>query len=548
MHTSFRGFLACGVLFGCAVAHAAADDAATAARRVDALLHQELFASLPADGPQLAPLADDQTFLRRINLDLVGTLPTPEETIAFSLDPSPDKRVAMVDKLLANSHYGQNWARYWRDVVYYRRAQDRALLGAGATEDFLTRQLNDNVPWDAIARAFVEATGGVQENGATGLLLSQMGMGEEIAAEVSRIFMGVQIQCAQCHDHPTDRWKRYQFHQLAAFFPRVRVVPGAQGDRPNFQVLGQDRARPMGRRNPNNPRIGDIEHVAENLKDPATGQPEITPVFFVTGQKLAVGATDAERRGSLAQWMTAPENPWFAKAFVNRVWSELLGEGFYRPVDDLGPDRKCSAPGTLEYLASQFVSHGHDVKWLYRTILQTEAYQRESRPRRNAEQVPFTANCPQRLRSDQAFDVLLHALGSDQVQQMADQAARQAGPARLLGGPRARFAQIFGFDPSEPREDANGSIPQALFLMNSPLVNRAVDSPRGRGWLPELVAATLDDRQVIEEIYLRCLAREPREAELAACTQYVAESTDRGAACEDVLWSLINGAEFLHRQ
>ncbi|HEV3025891.1 MAG TPA: DUF1553 domain-containing protein, partial [Pirellulales bacterium] len=220
--------------------------------------------------------------------------------------------------------------------------------------------------------------------------------------------------------------------------------------------------------------------------------------------------------------------------------------GFFEPVDDLGPDRACSAPRTIDYLAGEFAVHGFDVKWLFRVITATTCYQRESRPRRNPDEVPFTANCSQRLRSDQVFDVLAAALGTNGAPGRPNINRPMGGPFGL-GGPRMQFATVFGFDPSDRRDEISGSIPQALLLMNSPLVNRAINARNPGSTLGKLLSETSDDDQVALDLYLRCLGREPRESELAACRDYVQTVGDRTAAFEDLFWALINSPEFLHR-
>jgi hypothetical protein len=178
----------------------------------------------------MAPLVADETFLRRISLDIVGRNPTPVEILDFVLDVDPEKRSKTVARLLDDPRYGENWAGYWRDAIMYRRSEDRALLASAALEGFLKEQFNRNAPWSEIVAAFITAEGDVREEGATGLIMAQGGKPEETTAEVARLFLGIQIQCAQCHDHPTDRWKRDEFHQLTAFFPRVAVRPKRDGE------------------------------------------------------------------------------------------------------------------------------------------------------------------------------------------------------------------------------------------------------------------------------------------------------------------------------
>jgi hypothetical protein len=230
------------------------------------------------------------------------------------------------------------------------------------------------------------------------------------------------------------------------------------------------------------------------------------------------------------------------------MWAELVGEGFYEPVDDLGPGRTCSAPKTMELLAGQFAEHGYDIKWLFTTIVATEAYQRESLARRNPDETPFLASCTQRLRADQLYDAVNTALG---IQERPDRLAGGYGPAQLRGNlrsPRFQFSQAFGFDPSEPRDEIAGSIPQALLLMNAPSVNTAIDGRSTATVLGTLLAETKDDTDVALELYLRFLAREPSDAELANVLDYVRQTGNRTQAFEDLTWCLLNSAEFLHKK
>ena len=276
----------------------------------------------------------------------------------------------------------------------YRRSEDRALVASRPLEQFLTELFNRNVSWDQIAQEFIEAKGNPQQDGQTALIFGQGAEPNDVAAETSRVFLGIQIQCAQCHDHPTDRWKREQFHEFVAFFPRAQLRPVfSEGRVRGFEIASFDTAPRYRPQQAMNPGRGQLEHYMPDLKKPSNPGKLMTPVFFATGRKLSTGTTDGERRTTLAEWLTARENVWFAKAFVNRLWAELIGEGFYEPIDDLGPDRPCTAPQTLGYLADAFASHHYDVKWLYRTVLATDAYQRQSRAKRLPDQTPFAANC-----------------------------------------------------------------------------------------------------------------------------------------------------------
>jgi hypothetical protein len=511
----------------------AAESVTQVARQVDLLLSKEV------PNPKVA-VADDETFLRRASLDTIGRNPTATELAVFSLDPSADKRLHVIERMLASEHYGQNWARYWRDVIMSRRLEDRAMFASEALVVHMTNTLNANKPWDEVAREFITATGDVRQEGKTGLIYAQDGRAVETAAEVSRIFLGVRIQCAQCHDHKTDRWRREQFHEFAAFFPRMRTQAIKNPTVRSFEIVSVDR----GPKIPKKEGKGSLEHYMRDLDNPTATGKLMTPTFFVSAEKAKLGMTDLERRGQIADWITADENPWFAQALVNRLWSELVGEGFYEPIDDMGPDRKPSAPQTLAYLAEQFVASGHDVKWLVATIMATEAYGRESRARRKSNEQPFAANCLQPLRSDALFDALVTTLEIDT--QRKGGAKRKGGYNQ--GGPRQLFNQSFGFDPSLPREEVAGTIPQALFLMNSAKLSAAMKAGRTASLLGRLLGEIEDNEQLVAELYGRCLAREPNEKEMKTCLEYIKQINNRNQAFEDILWSLVNSTEFRHRK
>jgi hypothetical protein len=536
-----RYWLFAVLVWGGWVGASADDDVQRHAAKVDQILAGEL--AVPGGAAGGAPRIDDQAFLRRVSLDLIGELPSAGEVSAFALDSAADKRARLVERLLADRRYGRNWARYWRDVILSRRSDERALLSSNALVVFLIGQFNDNVPWDQIARQFVTATGDVRDTGSTALIMAQMADPSNVTAEVSRIFLGVQIQCAQCHDHPTDRWKRQQFHEMAAFFPRVAVRPKRDGEQRSFEVVSL--RRPGGRRAPGATEPVKLEHYMPDLDDPTADGTLVKPIFFPTGQQLALGTSDAARRTALADWMTARTNRWFPKAIVNRLWGELIGRGFFEPLDDLGPDRQPLAPKTLDYLSSELAAHDYDLKWLFRVLTATEAYGRASRPRQDHSALPpFAANCPQRLRADQLFNSLASALDLGE----GSAAGRgRYGRQAVLNSPRGQVNQVFGYDPSLPRDEISGSIPQALFLMNSAELGRAM-SASGGSVLSRLLASSADDEALVTELYARCLAREPNAAEMKTCLEHVRTTASRANAFEDLLWALVNSTEFLHRK
>lgn len=485
-------------------------------------------------------ICDDETFLRRAFFDIVGQPPSLEDVLTYGFEPSVNKRSLLIEFLLADKTYGANWSRYWRDVIMFRRTNDQSQLGVPALESYLTDALNDGVSWDRIAVDFITAKGDIREDGRTVFIAAQQGRPEETVSEISRIFMGIQIQCAQCHDHPTDRWKQEQFHELVAFFPRVAVRP--QLDPRSFIVNATDF---IGRRrnpNANNRFVGTLEHTMPNLVEPTQPGQVMTPKFFVSGQTLPVGTTDAVRRDSLARWITSADNPWFAKAVTNRVWAELVGEGFYEPVDDIGPDRTPSAPKTMDYLANEFMLSGYDLKWLMQTIMSTQAYQRNSLDRRKYDQIPFQANTIQPLRADQLFDSMMSVFEISDAGFEGD----GQGPRRQQT-PRNVFADVFGYDPNDPRGDVAISIPQSLAMMNSKFINEQIQAQQGT-MLYRLLQEVQSDRAAVQELYLRVFSRRPNRNEINTSLAYIKQVANRRESFEDLLWALLNSAEFKTRR
>ena len=342
----------------------------------------------------------------------------------------------------------------------------------------------------------------------------------------------------QCHDHPSDPWKRLQFHQFAAFFVGVksRREKVEKGQPPVFKVSAD----------------GPSHYSMPDLKDPEK-KVSVSPRFFLNeAPPVSEQVKAAERLKLVARYITDPENPWFARAFVNRVWYSLMGETFYNPVDDLGPTRTPNSPEILDLVADNWVRGGYDIRWLFRTILNTDAYQRASRSTNTAAgRTPFASNVPSRLRADQIFDVLTHALDLEHERDAANPKAVPGKKAEMGNGrgPNGRdnFLKTFGVDPSTPSDDVLGTIPQALFLMNSPLVTREVQA-RPKSMLGYLLMTHPDNRSVLDLIYLRALGRRPTEREVRSCSQYLHTVGDRSEAFEDILWALLNSTEFLSRR
>jgi hypothetical protein len=256
--------------------------------------------------------------------------------------------------------------------------------------------------------------------------------------------------------------------------------------------------------------------------------------------------SDEARRAAVAQAFTSPQNPWFARAFVNRLWHELLGEGFYMPVDDIGPTRTPRYPQVLEALAQGFVANQYDPRWVLKTIALTDAYQRQVRARAvSAPELPFAAQSPARLRADQLFNALASVLGIE------ERTPPRGGPMMGLYGmnrsPRNQFHAVFNVDPSTPQEDLTGNVQQALLLMNTPGLRGAI-SATGNTRLARILRQYPHDQDALAETYLLVLSREPAEQELQVCQTYLREVGARGEAYEDILWGLLNSSEFLSKR
>lgn len=549
-------------------------------------------------------LTSDEDFLRRVTFDFAGKLPAPEEVTRFGLDPNPNKRSKLVKQLLNRNDFAVNWSRYWRDVIYSRATDQRARISLPTFESWMTEQLKTNQGWDQVVTEMITATGDIRENGATGFIFAHFGSAVEVAAETSRIFMGIQLQCANCHDHPTDSWKREQFHQLAAYFPRTRVRRNRKKTPRSFEVFsvkvnrkqrrGLDITQLLRRFDKNKDKQialselkgarfarnfrkilnrfdenkdnklnmkelkrwqqtsnrfrGQAEYRMPDLKNPAQPGKRVDPIFFVNKEAAPQGLSDLERRRELAEQITSPENPWFSKAYVNRIWAEMLGEGFYMPIDDIGPERSAAYPKVMDYLAKGFTESGYNVKWLFEVIANTKTYQRSSYLNDpTKEELTFATAKPTKLRADQIYNAIVQILSVNQARNFAGNRQQQANRRRQATRGRQGFSLTFAYDPSTSQDDLTGDIPQALFMMNQPQIQNLM---RGTGntKLARILRKHQDDSAAISEVYLMVLAREPSKKELKTCESYLKKVNNRVEAFEDLLWSLMNSSEFLTKR
>jgi hypothetical protein len=477
--------------------------------------------------PNLPTLVDDPTFLRRVTLDLTGKIPTPEEMETFVADKRADKRSLVIDRLLASDAYAVNWSRYWRDTITYYTPASGNYLRWELFDGWLVEQVRANRPWSDIVTAMVTATGINDECAPVNYLTSQFGNPVEIAATTSRVFLGVQLQCAQCHDAKTEPWKREQFHEFTAFFGRAKIIQhkDVDGRGTPYAIEGRE----------------DGQYYMTDKKNPQH-LIAMTP-RFLTGEAISADSPDAERRAALARFLTSPKNGWFARAYVNRIWTSLMGWGFFPTVNDVTSVQP-TYPELLNLVSSEWTATGYDMRWLFRVLTSTQVYQRRLQPRVRSEST-YLAVCPIRLRPEQIFDELARALGFNENDRSIPAPAPSSAPAvSRHSGTRNMIYQAFKADPSQPADEIHGTIPQALVMMNSVLVNKFA-AAKDKTFLADALAAKKTDDQIVEALYERTLCRKPRPDELTVCKRYIAKVGDRKEALEDIYWSLVNCTEFL---
>jgi hypothetical protein len=497
------------------------------ARRIDQALLQAHDKAMP-----LPPLADDDAFLRRVCLDLTGKLPSPKEIEAFIANPDPEKRAKQIERLLQSEAYAVNWARYWRDTLTYHTPASGNYLRWKLFDEWMVDQFRHNRPWSEIVTALVTATGINDECAPVNYLTALYGNPVEIAATTSRVFLGVQLQCAQCHNARTEPWKREQFHELVAFFGRAKIVQhkDVTGRGTPYAIEGRENG----------------QYRMTDNKDPK--HLIIMTPRFLTGEAVSLDATDTERRAALAHFLTSPKDPWFAKSYINRMWSAMMGWGFYAGVNDLGSGPAPRYPEVLDELAADWTNTGYDIRWLFRTLANTQVYQRHLQPRTQSELSASIAVCPSRLRPEQIFEALVKALGFSENDKSIPAPAPSAAPAVARHtGLRHMIYQAFKVDPSLPAEEVQGTIPQALLMMNSVLVNTFV-AAKGKTYLAEALNKGLPDDEILQSLYERTLARKPTAGEIAICKRYLKNVGNRKEAFEDVFWSLVNSTEFLTKE
>ncbi len=492
--------------------------AAEVAWRIDQAIDKQL----AAEKVHASPRADDAEFLRRAALDVTGVIPSAERVTAFLDSKDPAKREKLIDELLASPQYGRHMADVWQHLMLPRDSDNRRLQAAPFVT-WLEESFKTNKPWDQTVRAILTATGTQDESPAVTYFLANPTV-DKMTDSVARLFLGVQLQCAQCHNHPFTKWKQDEYWGMAAFFMKVRP------DRVNKAATN-----------------GQSPGIAESTRGKPTRLPDSArrvPAKFFQGEQPRLDR-DAPYRPVLADWVVSPKNKFFARAMVNRTWGQLFGRGFVNPVDDLREDNEPSHPELLQDLADTFTASGFDLKFLIKAICLSEAYNRTSRPAEGNEkdETLFSHVAVKPLTPEQLYDSLDVVLGAAR----GGRAARggkpqggkpQGGKQRLAGGPREQFIAFFAADENALATEYHAGIPQALRLMNAPQMNNtsAVAAAYARGATPA---------EVIDHLYVATLSRRPTAAETASLTTYVEKHrADPRPAYGDIVWAVLNSSEF----
>ena len=479
--------------------------------RIDELV----WARLKTLGIVPSGLADDATFLRRAFLDVIGTLPRPDEVRAFLADRRPDRRRRLIDRLLEREEYADYSALQWADILLVNRDKlgDR---GAFEFHRWLRAQFARNRPYDAWVRELLTASGSSARYGPVNFYRAA-GTPEGAARAVSQAFLGVRLECAQCHHHPFDRWGQDDFYGLAGFFNGMTRRPRR----------GEEFVFHAGYRETRLPRTG----------RPVPTRPPAGPVLR---------ERDGDPRRRLADWVTAPDNPWFARLAANRLWKHYLGRGLVEPEDDLRPTNPATNEPLLDHLAARLVEQRYDLKALTRLILNSRVYQLSAVPNatNRDDGQNFSRHYARRLPAEVLLDAISAATG---VPETFPGRARGTRAIELWDNRLpSYFLDIFGrserTSPCACGRSGEPTMAQALHLMNAPEVERKVASPSGR--VARLLAAGRTEAQLVEELCLAALGRPPGDKERAAAGRLFG-AAPRDEAARDFLWVLLNSHDFL---
>ncbi len=535
---------------------------------------------------QPAPPANDAAFLRRVSLDVRGVVPSLEETIAFLLDTKADKRERLVGQMLASPQRGEYWAAYWDKLLVGQLTEpgNVAIQRQLKSEfrDWIARQFNGNLPYDEFLAEIVSVEGTTEEAPQNLALARWRGSPENMAGTISRVFLGADIQCAQCHDHKENpELTQRKFWEFAAFFANTRAIPSRNemgraepsvevvdtGFRWQFEVPdtqpamqvtpayldGSEPTRKLIDEAGEEVSLRDLLQQSRRFRNSqgakalaaARENPDsLTPGQLRLLQRDAPRVRDTRRR-ELARLMAHGDSDQVARNFMNRLWARYFGRGLMEPLDGWATPATPDHPGLLAALTDEFVASGFDVRHMEALILATQAYGRASTPSKSSARMPelFAHAMVRPLAPDQLINSIA------QVTQSAPLSGEGGRRGEAL---RAQFERQFSFafdsDEMEWTTTFDPSIPRALFFLNEPTINRAVVA-QGETFLASVTAKTSEPGEVLDYLFLAALNRYPdsseRPALLGMLTRASGDKREFAALCEDLLWSLITSSEFI---
>ena len=467
-------------------------------------------------------LADDATFLRRVFLDVIGTLPTALEASAFLADAAPDKRAKLIDKLLERPEYADFWAMKWADIL---KVDKDAVTpqGAVAMTRWIRRQFAENRPYDQFARDVVTAKGSMGADGPAAIFKA-LGTPEIAARGISQVFLGVRIECAECHHHPSEKWGQDDYWALAGMFSGVALKPLPGGAEAVVWKVGAD--------------LGPKVSKKATATIPAKSLGAIATAF----------APSDDRRKVLADWMTAADNPYFATVIVNRIWAHYLGRGLVEPIDDIRATNPASNEPLLAALTVHLREKKYDLKAFTKTLLLSRAYQLSSKsvPGNELDEQNFSHAAVKPMPAEVLLDAVSQVTGAPEKFNGWPEGFRaiQIWDNRMP----SYFFRIFGrpvrFSVCECERGTDPSITQALHLMNSPEIAAKIKAKAGTA--RKLAGSDKKPDAIIDELFLGALSRKPTDAERTRLLE--AFTDDRRAAVEDVLWAVLNSKEFLYNR
>lgn len=481
-----------------------------------------VFAKQQTLGIPASDLCNDSAFIRRTSIDIAGRLPTPEETQAFLSDSSPDKRARWIDQLLESADYADYFANKWSAILRNRRQNPDYARGTFAFHSWIRQSLYENKPYDEFVREIVAAAGEVSQHPPVVWYRELKDINQQVE-DTAQLFLGMRIQCARCHHHPFEKWSQEDYYGFAAFFSQVGRKPGES---------------------PVEQRIFHKRGIAQ-AKNPKTGN-NVKPTGL--GSATLDVPADRDPRQALADWMSQPDNPFFAPALVNRYWKHFFDRGLVDPEDDMRVTNPAANPELLDRLSQQFVESGFDLKHLVRTICNSRAYQLDSQPNEHnlTDKQNFSRYYPKRLTAE----VLLDAI--NQVTLSSTDFSDQPVGTRAVQLPdqasNSYFLTVFGRPQAETacecERSQEANLAQSLHLLNSAEVQGKLTAKEGRS--AQLAAdASRGDDDKLRELYLLVYSREPLAEELAIAKAHLDKTPDKQQAYEDLIWALLNTKEFL---